>query len=76
MDFAGLVTIAVIVAAAVILAGILAQGRLKHLLLMMLGATPRRSPREMLENIPREERHWSVVDRVNVDDESLQRPRS
>lgn len=42
------------------------QGRARHLMLMLLGAAPRRNAREVLTDVvvPRGERDWSLVQQV------------
>ncbi len=59
--------LAIVVASGVLLVATLSQGRLKHLLLMLLGAAPRRTPRQIVGGIPRAERDWGMVARVSAD---------
>ncbi len=57
--------IAGIVALAILILGVASQGRLKHLVLVLLGAAPRRPVREFIDEIPRAEHDWAVVGQLD-----------
>ena len=57
--------IAGIVAFAILVIAVASQGRLKHVVLMLLGATERRPVIELIEEIPRAEHDWRIVGRLD-----------
>ncbi|MBN2176106.1 MAG: hypothetical protein JW722_00440 [Demequinaceae bacterium] len=52
---------AVAISLAVIVVGVCAQGRLKHWILVALGAVPRTSLPTPFGEIPRSERDWTML---------------
>ena len=65
MSYSDATLIAGIVAFAILIIGVASQGRLKHFVLVLLGATERRPVRELIEEIPRAEHDWRVVSRLD-----------
>jgi hypothetical protein len=49
-----------VISLVVVVVGVCSQGRLKHWLLVALGATPRKIPTPFYE-IPRPERDWTML---------------
>lgn len=60
------VELAIALAAIVCAIGTCAQGRLKHALLWLLGAVPRKRP-TLSTRVPRAEHHWAVIGRLADD---------
>jgi hypothetical protein len=60
------VELSIALAAIVCVIGTCAQGRLKHVLLWLMGAVPRERP-SFSTRVPRAEHHWAIVGRLSPD---------
>lgn len=60
------VEFSIALAAIVCLIGTCAQGRLKHALLWLMGAVPRKRP-TFSTRVPRAEHHWALIGRLAHD---------
>lgn len=61
------VVAALTLAAIILIIGTCSQGRLRHVLLWILGGVPRKRP-TFSTKIPRPEHHWSVIGELSYDD--------
>ncbi|HEX7589661.1 MAG TPA: hypothetical protein VF362_01635 [Demequinaceae bacterium] len=60
------VEFSIALAAIICVIGICAQGRLKHVLLWLLGAVPRKRP-SFSTRVPRAEHHWALIGSLSAD---------
>lgn len=56
--------VAVVLSVVILAIAVASQGRLRHGLLMLLGAVPRQGP-TLTSTIPRAEQHWSLLARLS-----------
>ena len=61
-----MIVVALVLGVAAILVSLLANGRGKYLVLTLLGAVPRRPVREVTQPLPRAERDWELVGRLDT----------
>lgn len=60
------IIVALALAAVAVVTALFSYGRGKHLLLTLLGAVPRRSVRDVAQPLPRAERDWELVSRLDT----------